>query len=311
MDIQQIEPASCDGKATKKDLAEEKLDGHRGLLHFGSELGRPHLTGRRLSVKTGLLTEKAENVPHLCDAVAEFAKLKKLGYTVLDGEVLVKGQNFESVQSVMGALAPKAIEWQRANGWMSYAVFDVLFYDGEDVRQIPLVERVNLTIQILEGLEPFADEFTKPQRLWFPRDGQVEEFFAEIVSAGGEGLVLKDMKAAYGRGWTKLKKEQTYDVVVRGFTPGQGKYVGLIGAIEFGIFRDGLIQPLGRCSGMTDPQRRMFTEQQKQLVGSVMEVECSGVTAHGRLRHPRFVRLRPDKPAEQCKALKIQEETHG
>jgi ATP-dependent DNA ligase len=35
-------------------------------------------------------------------------------------------------------------------------------------------------------------------------------------------------------------------------------------------------------------------------IGKVMELKANGLTAKGRLRHPRFLRMRPDKNPEDC-----------
>ncbi len=55
------------------------------------------------------------------------------------------------------------------------------------------------------------------------------------------------------------------------------------------------------CSGYTDEVREHFTKYQKDLIGSVVEVKANGIMKDtGRMRHPRFLRCRPDKNPEQC-----------
>lgn len=164
--------------------------------------------------------------------------------------------------------------------------------------------------------------------------GRPDDLFEEIVSAGGEGVVLKDSAAPYGRGWTKRKKAMTFDVVITGFTEGNGKFEGLVGAVQYGVWTNDQVVEIGQCSGMSDgdtqwvngltgqpctpnsphsriipidvltPQqegtRLWFSAHRNDLVGQVMEVRANGVTRHGRLRHPQFVRLRKDKKPQQC-----------
>lgn len=74
---------------------------------------------------------------------------------------------------------------------------------------------------------------------------------------------------------------------------------GLIGAVKFGQYKDGVLVPRGRCSGMTMEQREMFTENQEEFIGSVMSVQHMGLTEDS-LRHPQFVQLRDDKRPEEC-----------
>lgn len=54
-------------------------------------------------------------------------------------------------------------------------------------------------------------------------------------------------------------------------------------------------------SGFDDDTRAMFTENRERIVGSVVEVKANGLFHDsGKFRHPRFLRMRPDKSAEQC-----------
>lgn len=55
------------------------------------------------------------------------------------------------------------------------------------------------------------------------------------------------------------------------------------------------------CGGYDDSQREYFTEHQDKLLGSTVEVKANGVMKDsGRLRHPRFLRMRNDKAPESC-----------
>lgn len=55
------------------------------------------------------------------------------------------------------------------------------------------------------------------------------------------------------------------------------------------------------CGGYSDEEREYFTEHQEELIGSTVEVKANGVMKDsGRLRHPRFLRMREDKAPESC-----------
>ena len=55
------------------------------------------------------------------------------------------------------------------------------------------------------------------------------------------------------------------------------------------------------CGGYSDEEREYFTEHQDELLGSTVEVKANGVMKDsGRLRHPRFLRMRDDKAPESC-----------
>jgi ATP-dependent DNA ligase len=134
------------------------------------------------------------------------------------------------------------------------------------------------------------------------RTGWDEWMYESYVAAGGEGVMLKNPDALYYPGvrttqvWYKVKKFDTVDCIVTGFKPGQGKYDGQIGAL---LCRT----PQGveiACSGMTDEQRLDFTAwfamTKKGMVGEHIEIRFFGnvgKTGKG-IRHPQFVRARPD-----------------
>jgi ATP-dependent DNA ligase len=158
------------------------------------------------------------------------------------------------------------------------------------------------------------------------------ERFYEVLKQKGEGLVIKDLNAPYGRGWKKWKRTETYDMIVTGFTEGNNKFRGMFGAVEFGAFdQEGELVYMGQCSGLEDGNcdykdeagnvvapnsegcilvpvskvqpvgsRAWFHLNRDDLIGSAIEVKCSGLTAHGKLRHPQFFRMRPDKSASEC-----------
>ena len=115
-----------------------------------------------------------------------------------------------------------------------------------------------------------------------PTAAYVEEQLQKALKRGDEGLVIYQGEVSY-----KVKPRENYDVVVIGATAGNGKYSGLIGA---------LITSRGKVSGMTDEQRRDFTKE----LPEVIEVECLSLTKNGKFRHPRFIKVRFDKPADEC-----------
>lgn len=59
---------------------------------------------------------------------------------------------------------------------------------------------------------------------------------------------------------------------------------------------------VGECSGFDEDQRFMFTSPaSEQWVGNVIEVKANEIFKDtGKMRHPRFLRLRPDKSWTEC-----------
>lgn len=55
------------------------------------------------------------------------------------------------------------------------------------------------------------------------------------------------------------------------------------------------------CAGFDDETREYFTRNKDRLIGSVVEVKANELMRDsGRMRHPRFLRMRNDKEAERC-----------
>ena len=55
------------------------------------------------------------------------------------------------------------------------------------------------------------------------------------------------------------------------------------------------------CSGMTEEEREYFTRNRADVIGSVVEVKANEIMKDsGRLRHPRFLRIREDKEPDRC-----------
>ena len=132
-----------------------------------------------------------------------------------------------------------------------------------------------------------------------------QDYYDRIVKEGGEGVMIKNRHAPYepgkrSKGLLKVKRVDTWDVVITGFTEGQGKYSGLIGAVKYGFNVGGKVVECGQASGMTDEMRVCFSRNRKKFTGKVMELEAQEISKKLALRHPRFVRMRDDKRWRDC-----------
>jgi ATP-dependent DNA ligase len=197
--------------------AEEKLDGARYM--FTKDDRGTRMLSRHISVETKELVNKAKQVPHI---------LRELAYlpsgTVLDGEICKKGKKSNYITHILGSLPPRAAELQRVKGYLDYVVFDMPFYGGKDLRNKPLWWRRR---QLLKVLAMSVREHVKFIR---NEDQNKENFYRRIIEEeDGEGIILKDLHSKYessdgiGREkrfskWKKVKKFQTFDCVIVGFT---------------------------------------------------------------------------------------------
>jgi DNA ligase D-like protein (predicted ligase) len=228
----------------------------------------------------------------------------------VDGEVVA----FAGAQTSFARLARRA----RERVAIHFYAFDLLWLDGHDVRPLPLRER---KAQLRKAVE-----WREPLRLTPHRNGDGEAFFAEACRKGWEGLIAKRADSPYvsgkrSRDWLKLKCEQGQELVIGGYTAPKGsreelgalllgyydehrdlRYAGKVGTgFDRATLRDlaARLAPLRlQTSPFSDEIRpaRDVTWVKPELVCQVAFTEW---TRDGRLRHPRFLGLRDDKPGRQ------------
>jgi bifunctional non-homologous end joining protein LigD len=224
----------------------------------------------------------------------------------IDGEVVAMrhGQTSFSLLAQRGQRSVRVLQY----------VFDVLWLDGYDVRALPLRTRKRLLRERID----FAD----PLRWTSHRNERGEELFAQACAKGWEGLIAKRADSPYvatrSRDWLKFKCEMGQEMVIGGFTAPRGAREEL-GALLVGHYApDGTLRYAGKVgTGFTretladlgralrarrretppfadPPRERTATWVAPELVAQIGFTEW---TRHGRLRHPRFLGLRDDKPA--------------
>lgn len=201
-----------------------------------------------------------------------------------------------------------------------YYVFDLLYLNGYDLREVPLLERKRLLSALLKdrpssSLIQYSDHIT----------GRGDVAFAEACRSGMEGLIAKRADAPYlsgrNRNWVKVKCGQRQEFVIGGFTDPSGSR-SAFGALLLGVYdAQGRLQFSGRTgTGFTERSlkelhTRLKKIEQKQPafvnppVGSeargvhwvkpllVAEVAFAEWTNEGQLRQASFQGVREDKDA--------------
>lgn len=268
-----------------------------------------------LRYRSGLIATHA--YPEIARAVAA------LPYEgiVLDGEVVVLDDdarpNFQRLQKRALLLGRHDLARATREHPVTYYVFDLLAFDGFDLRGLPLLQRKDLLKQLLPptGAIRFADHV--------PQQG--EALFEQVRKIGLEGMVAKRGSSPYvGRRsehWLRIRIESTDDFVIIGFTEPEGTRKGL-GALHLGAFLGDTLVYTGRVgTGLSDsllttlrarldelrvdapacevtvPSGRVDHWVRPQLV---CEVRFRARTDDRLLRLPVFLRLREDKPAREC-----------
>lgn len=288
-------------RADKTYIIEPKIDGVRAILAF-DEQGVPSLT----------VATSGNPVRH--DLVSDLAN-PALANTTIDGELVIPG---ESLGMLVGAL--NATRRRPVLDRAVFYAFDVLLAAGYDARVMTLEARLRPLGAILERLHEGDDHpFVLPVSRWEIK-GDNSARFAQIATAieraGFEGLMIKDASSIYSDGrsksWIKVKWLSTLDCFVTGWEPGEGGYSGMVGSLQMSVY-DG-DEKVEVCShGVFDlALRQALTDDHGRLdeswYGQVMEVTYQSVGTNLRLRHPRLLRLRPDRTPESCTIDQLQGE---
>jgi len=119
-----------------------------------------------------------------------------------------------------------------------------------------------------------------------PTPEEIIELMDHVILQGYEGLVLRQ-----GDRWLKVKPSENLDVLVLGMVEGTGKHAGRLGAVQT------IKGDVG--TGFTDPEREWMWNDKDEWIGRTIEVACMHLTPDGMFRHPRYVRERFDKIAEE------------
>jgi bifunctional non-homologous end joining protein LigD len=197
-------------------------------------------------------------------------------------------------------------------------VFDLLWFEGTDIRALPLRARKRLLRDALSTGGPL--------RLSTHRNGEGEALFDHACRQGWEGVIAKRADSPYretrSRDWLKFKCEAGQELVIGGFTAPRGsrtelgalllgyydadghlRYAGKVGT---GFDRETLADLGGRLRALrrdTSPFDRAEAIRESAITWVtpelVAQVAFTEWTTAGRLRHPRYLGLREDKAAEQ------------
>ncbi|MEU2455061.1 ATP-dependent DNA ligase [Streptomyces sp. NPDC012765] len=286
---------------------EEKLDGIRVQVHREGDDVRIYT--RSLDEITGRLPE-----------VAELARSLPGERFILDGEVIGRAADgrpvpFQEIASRVGSRVD--VEAARRTLPVAPYFFDVLAV-GEDVLlDLPVRERY-------AALTALVPEAARVRRLAVEDPGEqgaeAEEFWAETLRRGHEGVVVKALESTYaagrrGKHWLKVKPVHTLDLVVLAAEWGHGRRTGLLSNLHLGArTADGTYAMLGKTfKGLTDEMLRWQTERLRELAVDddgftvrvrpelVVEIAYDGLQRSSRypagvaLRFARVLRHRPDK----------------
>jgi bifunctional non-homologous end joining protein LigD len=281
---------------------EDKLDGVRCIAVI--ESGRATLWSRN---------EKRMNAsyPEIVTALEKAADHNM----VVDGEIVAFDGKLTSFATLQPRIHLRDERSARETGIkVFFYAFDLPWLAGHNLAESPLLTRKKLLRRALR----FGDRI----RFSTHRKASGRRFYLEACAEGREGLIAKRADSTYvharSRDWLKFKCTRGQEFVIGGYTDPTGSrhgfgalllgyysrgkliYAGKVGTGFSGELLDDLsakLRAMGRerCPFFETPAEWAHWVRPK-LVAEVVFMEW---TPEGRLRHPRFVGLRTDKPAAQ------------
>jgi DNA ligase-1 len=303
------------------DLAAAITKAGGGLVAVDVKLDGIRIQVHRSGETIGVVTRSLDDITNRLPEVVAAAREVPATSFVLDGEAIALDEDGR----------PRPFQETASRTAMGSGVevtpyfFDVLHVDGADLLDSPGRERAS-------ALEALVPEHSRVRRLVTDDVDAAVQFLDDALAAGHEGVVVKNLDAAYdagrrGSAWVKVKPVHTLDLVVLAVEWGSGRREGWLSNIHLGA-RDpdsGGFVMLGKTfKGMTDEMLAWQTERFTELATSpvdrssyvvevrpeqVVEIAFDGIQRSSRypggmaLRFARVIRYRDDKTADEADTI--------
>lgn len=196
--------------------------------------------------------------------------------TPLDGELWIARNQFEQVSAIVRQKQATAEQWQR----VSFMIFDLPASSEKFSERIKKMEKI-----VADSTSPYL-KMIKQQKL--PNNTQLQLLLEQVISQGGEGLMLHRGSAYYqakrSQDLMKLKMYQDAEAVVLEHLPGDGRNSGRLGALLVKT-EAGIIFKIG--TGFSDLER-----ENPPAIGATITYQYIGTTKNSVPRFASFMRIR-------------------
>ncbi|MDE1857418.1 MAG: ATP-dependent DNA ligase [Candidatus Micrarchaeota archaeon] len=203
-----------------KASVEQKYDGFRVQIHKD---------GKRVMLFSRKLEQITYMFPDVVKAVLEEIKAPR---AILEGEAIAFNeatQQFMPFQETIQRKRKHGIEEKAEQAPLHVFAFDIMYLDGKDMMDAPYKDRRDALERLLKGCK----RITPSGKIVTDSAKEFEKFFETSVENGLEGVIAKDLGAAYvagarGYSWIKIKRSyrgelsDTLDLVIVGYFLGKG-----------------------------------------------------------------------------------------
>jgi len=258
-------------------FVEEKYDGVRAYVEVKN--GNVQITSRH----GNSLLEKFPKI------AAHLATLFPKEHVILDGEI---------VSTDFQLLSTRVHRNEADNDIpLKYVVFDCLWYGEDDVSKRNQHDRRHFVEACCYGAD--EDIVCESNLIKAQNEEELDTFYSEIISKGGEGVIVKNLDKPYESGsrkhWWKRKPKHTVDLKIYDFEMGNGRKSNVIGSLHLIDKSEEIKCRVG--SGLSDDWSQTLTEMHEkgELIGKIVEIEYFEITRTNGIRFPRFITLRTDK----------------
>lgn len=203
----------------------EKKDGDWGRVIVDDGYGI--LQSRTVSKKTGTYSDLTDKVLFMDNITRAFEDT-----TVLLGEIYlpIKGSTAKEAGTILRCLPSKALERQKETP-LHFYIFDCLMYNGEDLTNTPIEERIKYLPRAAEAINSPLVDYAK---YYEANEDTFYDRLSRIFEEGGEGVVLykktmipcQDRTSAWETVKVKRELELDADVFITGIQEGKREYTG-------------------------------------------------------------------------------------
>ena len=274
-------------------IAQAKLDGIRGQIHIHEDGG--------IQIFSRSLKEKTNSFPDIVYQIFE----SNFPSGIYDSEIYginPDGNPMKFNQFQKRIITEKDVYELTLEYPCTIKIFDVLYYDGQDVTGITQVERRKIIEQFSNLV---LDEIIVNNR------EDIIKYHKECIEAGYEGVVLKKPDGLYlpGQGRESFKNffkykptELRFDVIITGATFGTGDNVSLLSSFDIAVLdtnhmiRDTFVdspeyalKSVGKCgSGFDRATMELLTER-------IMKASNNELENHICLDDPIIIEVNPQE----------------